>query len=235
MTDSRNERSVLGSLVTRRLLVNGAAALAAGVATGCPGLAMAASKPLDISGVVARIAAPFAKAGFNGGLGGFFYTPLGGTLVGGLTTDEGSVIADGFQAGFYLPLFESNANGASGKGYDAFLFINGLLFDSSKQAATAGAALLALEKPNGVKIAAGKLDDGAAVSSYAWTGAIAGFDANLCLSCGGHDRQGALPDRLGSLQSCPIERLDRRSQNWHLKSDRREQDRDSAGGSGHSD
>jgi len=82
-----------------------------------------------------------------------------GTLVGGLTADEGGVIERGFRAGFYLPLFESNPKGASGKGYDAFLFINGLLVDSDKHALAAGQAFLELNKPDGAKIASEKLDD----------------------------------------------------------------------------
>ena len=113
MIDSPAER--LDARFNRRIAIGATAAFVAGLSQGLPKRGLAAANPIDAPGAVARIAAPFAEIGFNGGLGGLFYTPLGGTLVGGLTADEGGVIETGFRAGFYLPLFESNPKGASGK------------------------------------------------------------------------------------------------------------------------
>jgi hypothetical protein len=175
MIDSQAER--IDARVNRRMVVGAAAAIVAGLSRGLPKLGLAATNPIDAPGAVARIAAPFAKSGFNGGLGGLFYTPLGGTLVGGLTEDEGGAIETGFRAGFYLPLFESNPKGASGKGYDAFLFINGLLFDATSHALAAGQALLDLNKPKTAKIATEKLANGTDYASYEWTGHVPDFDA----------------------------------------------------------
>ena len=176
MTESSSDRDRPGVRVDRRRFLGASAAAAAGLALKAPDVAAAAT-PLDVPGVVAKVAAPFAKNGFSGGLGGLFYTPLGGTLVGGLTADEGGAIEDGFAAGFYLPLFEANDGGASGKGYDAFVFLNGLLFTSSKQALAAGMAYLDLNKPKGVEIESEKLDNGAGYLSYDWSGHVPGFDA----------------------------------------------------------
>lgn len=137
----------------------------------------AATPPLDVTGTAARIAAPFAMPGFSGGLGQIYYQPSAGTVAGGLTAKQADAVADGFKAGFYLPLFDSKKNGASGKGYDAYCFFNALLFASNKQASAAAGRLLSAGKPKSSKIATKALANGLAYAAYDWSGKLSGFNA----------------------------------------------------------